>query len=290
VRVRLDEETRRRLSAIENLWVISPAGERVPLPEIAELSDGSSYATIKRIDGERAITVTAEVVPELSPETVTALFTREKLGPLRQAHPGVTIDFAGRQRQLSDALSSLPLGFAAAMGMIYVILAWLFASYTLPLTVMLAIPFSMIGVIWGHVLLGFDLTFLSLIGFVALSGIVVNDSLILMDFYLGRRAEGLAIAPALVEAGRQRLRAIFLTTITTVLGLTPLMLEQSFQARFLIPMAISISFGLMSATALVLLVLPCIVMIVDDVKKASHVLWHGWGRSDGATERLEVRD
>lgn len=172
------------------------------------------------------------------------------------------------------------------MAMIYAILAWLFGSYTQPLAVMLAIPFSLIGVVWGHVLLGYELTFLSLIGFVALSGIVVNDSLILVEFYNAKRAEGMGLTDGLIAAGRERLRAIFLTTITTVLALTPLMLERSFQAKFLIPMAVSISFGLMSATALILVILPCVIVIIDDVKGVAYYLWHGRARS-GRTSDLQ---
>jgi multidrug efflux pump subunit AcrB len=288
VRLRLDEVTRRSLAAVEGLWVIGPGGARVPLSEIADLADGTSYATIKRINGQRAITVTAETAPQLSPETITATFAGERLPAIRARHPEVRIQFAGRQEQLKDAFASLPLGFAAAMIMIYVILAWLFASYTLPITVMMAVPFGVVGMIWGHVLLGFEMTFLSLIGFVALSGIVVNDSLILMDFYLERRAAGASMRDGLVEAGRQRLRAIFLTTITTVLGLMPLMLEQSFQARFLIPMAISISCGLMSATILVLIVLPCIVVAVDDAQRLAYLLWHGRARATAPAPLAET--
>ncbi|MHC4911043.1 MAG: efflux RND transporter permease subunit, partial [Planctomycetota bacterium] len=279
VRVRLDERTRRSLRAIEELWVISPRGDRVPLVEIAELVDDTGYSTIKRVDRRRTVTVSAETAPGTNPEAVAARFTREDIPTLRNRFPGVTFTFAGRQRQMADAFATLPLGFFAAMLMIYVILAWLFGSYVQPFAVMLAVPFAVIGVIWGHLLLGFDLTFLSLIGFVALSGIVVNDSLIYMQFYNQRRAEGVELVQALIEAGRQRLRPIFLTTITTVLGLTPLMLEQSFQARFLIPMAIAIAFGLMSATMLILLILPCIVKIVDDIDAVFHLLWNGHMRS-----------
>ncbi|MEM6854517.1 MAG: efflux RND transporter permease subunit, partial [Planctomycetota bacterium] len=157
----------------------------------------------------------------------------------------------------------------------YVILAWLFSSYFQPLTVMLIIPFSLIGVMWGHYFLGYNLTFLSLIGIVALSGIVVNDSLILVEFYNHERQRGVGVAEALVAAGRARLRPIMLTTITTVLGLTPLILEQSFQAKFLIPMGISIAAGLLSATVLILIVLPCWILIFDDIRRGAYYLWHG---------------
>ncbi len=275
VRVRLDEDTRRSLFAVENLWVISPAGQAVPLTEIATVHEGLAYATIKRVDRMRAVTVNADCSPGVSPETIVAQLP---LDELRAQYPKIEIELTGRQEQMADAFGSLPWGFAAALVMIYVILAWLFSSYIQPVAVMLAIPFGLIGVIWGHLLLGFDLTFLSMIGFVALSGIVVNDSLILVDFYNQIRARNKQVYSSLVEAGRQRLRPICLTTITTVLGLTPLMLEQSFQARFLIPMAISISFGLLGTTAVILLVLPCVILIVDDAKNGLYYLWYGLPR------------
>jgi len=159
--------------------------------------------------------------------------------------------------------------------MIYVILAWLFGSYFQPLIVMLGIPFALIGVIAGHYVAGVSLSFLSMIGFVALSGVVVNDSLIFVEFYNSRRLAGESLQASLLSAGAARLRPIFLTTITTVLGLTPLMLEQSMQAKFLIPMALSISFGLMSATALILLLLPALLVIGDDLRSLGKYLWTG---------------
>ena len=140
---------------------------------------------------------------------------------------------------------------------------------------MLGIPFAMIGVIWGHYFAGVSLSFLSMIGFVALSGVVVNDSLIFVEFYNTRRADGDSMQTALIGAGAARLRPIFLTTITTVLGLTPLMLEQSMQAKFLIPMALAISFGLMSATLLILLLLPALLVIGEDFKSVAISLWRG---------------
>jgi multidrug efflux pump subunit AcrB len=277
VRVRVDERARRSLYEVENIWISNPSGERVPMSEIAELSEGSSYTTIKRIDRQRAVTVTAATAPGTNPEAIVFELT-DDFDRLQQQHPGVTIDLSGRQRQMAKAFESLPIGFMAAVVLIYVILAWLFSSYTQPLVVMLAIPFGMIGVVWGHLLLGYQMTFLSLIGFVALSGIVVNDSLILVQFFNDLRAAGAGLVEGLIEAGRRRLRPIFLTTITTVLGLTPLMLEQSFQARFLIPMAIAIAFGLMSATVLILLVLPCLILISDDCKRVAYFLWYGTAR------------
>jgi multidrug efflux pump subunit AcrB len=155
---------------------------------------------------------------------------------------------------------------------------------------MLAIPFGVIGVVWGHLLLGYEMTFLSLIGFVALSGIVVNDSLILVKFYNSMREQGMNLLDGLVAAGQARLRPIALTTVTTVLGLTPLMLERSFQAKFLIPMAISVAFGLMAATLVILIVLPCIMLIIDDIKAVTHLLWFGRTREEDAVLRPALSD
>lgn len=274
VRVRLDETSRRRLDAIENLWVISPRGEVVPLGEIATLEDRASFATIRRIDRRRTISVFADCEPGVNPEAVA-----EAIGPrlaeIERDFPGLTVRTGGRAQDLREAMSSLPIAFGAAMALIYVIVAWLFSSYVQPFAVMLAIPFAVIGVVWGHLFMGFKLDFLSLIGFVALSGVVVNNSLVYVEFHNDLRRRGLPLREALVGAGRARLRAIVLTSLTTFVGLTPLMFEQSFQARFLIPMAIAISFGLLSATVLTLVVLPCMLVIFDDVHRGLRWLWHG---------------
>lgn len=272
VRVRADEPTRRSLNRIQHAWIVNPAGQFVPLSEIADIEQTTGYSTITRIDRQRAITVTAATAPDVSPETIVPKLDLEQI---RRDHPSVTPDRAGRQEQMSEAFASLPWGMLAALAMIYVILAWLFGSYVQPLLVMLVIPFGIIGVVVGHLLLGFELTFLSIIGFVALSGIVVNDSLILVDFYNAERTAGRDMHDALIHAGRARLRPILLTTITTVCGLLPLMLEQSFQARFLIPMAIAVAFGLLAATVLILIMLPCTMLIFDDIGRAAYFLWHG---------------
>ncbi len=294
LRVRIDEETRGSIYQVQNAWLINAMGAPVPMREIVDVRSGTSFASINRVDGERAVTVTAAVETGTSPEDITAelkaapLDDNDKpvlddrgnplpspLEQIEQRYPGLKVGFAGRQEQMADAFSTLPLGFGFAMLMIYVILAWLFQSYFQPILVMCVIPFATIGLIWGHFILGFDLTFLSLIGFVALSGIVVNDSLILVQFFNQRRQAGDSVYDALVAAGQARLRAIFLTTVTTVFGLLPLLLEQSFQARFLIPMGISIAGGLISATVMILVVLPCIMLAFDDLKRVVYFVWHG---------------
>jgi multidrug efflux pump subunit AcrB len=294
VRVRINEDMRGSLTQVQNAWLVDPQGRPVPMRELVEIEDSSTYASINRVDRKRAVTVTAAADADASPEQIVAELRQppkddegnvltdaqgnplpSKLDLIEAKYPGLEIGFAGRQEQMADAFGSLPYGFAAALVMIYVILAWLFQSYFQPLLVMCVVPFATIGLIWGHLALGFDLTFLSLIGFVALSGIVVNDSLILVQFFNMKRAEGMSVYDALVAAGQARFRAIMLTTITTVLGLTPLILETSFQARFLIPMAISIAAGLISATVMILVVLPCIILVFDDIKGVLYFLWYG---------------
>jgi HAE1 family hydrophobic/amphiphilic exporter-1 len=275
VRVTLPRETRRSLTAIENMYVFTPDGRPVPLREVASLSDEEGYATLRRLDRQRVVTVTAEVDRAVANTEQIAGEMKPALLDLERSYPGVEILERGRQKDVADSFATLPLGMLVATGLIYVVLAWLFSSYIQPMVVLMAIPFATIGMIWGHFLLGFDLTILSLIGFIALAGVVVNDSLIFMEFFNERHSEGQGVRHAAISAGRARIRAILLTTITTVFGLLPLMLEQSFQARFLIPMAITIAGGLTSATVIILIVIPCLLLILEDIKAVAAWLWHG---------------
>ncbi|MFI4872167.1 MAG: efflux RND transporter permease subunit [Phycisphaerales bacterium JB061] len=276
VRVTLPKAFRSSLANIESMFLIAPGGQAVPLPEVVQVEEVEGYATVRRLDGRRAVTVTADVDRQsgANPEALTAAFMPE-LREIAAQIPGVEVLQRGRQKDVAESFATLPIGMLVAAGLIYVTLAWLFSSYTQPLVVMSAIPFATIGMIWGHFIMGYSMTFLSLIGFVALAGVVVNDSLIFMEFFNERRAMGMGVPDACLAAGRARVRAILLTTITTVLGLMPLMLETSFQARFLIPMAITISFGLISATVIILVVLPCLLMVLADIKALVHTLWTG---------------
>jgi multidrug efflux pump subunit AcrB len=275
VRVMMPERIRKSLAGLEQMYVFTPNGTAVPLSEVAHIEEAQSFATIRRLDRQRQITVQADVHREVaSPETLAAEITPALKELISDLH-AVRLVQRGRQKDTAESLGSLPIGMAIASGLIYVILAWLFGSFLQPLVVMAAIPFAIIGMVWGHLLLGYSLTFLSLIGFVALAGIVVNDSLIFMEFFNERRRDGMTVHEAGYSAGKARFRAIMLTTITTVLGLMPLMLEQSFQAKFLIPMAITISCGLLSATVIILLVLPSLLMILDDLVLVARSVWHG---------------
>ncbi|HBO57063.1 MAG TPA: AcrB/AcrD/AcrF family protein, partial [Opitutae bacterium] len=270
IKVKMGESIRQNIGALEQLWVTTQGGESVPLVEIVNISEQRGHTTIQRLDRNRIVTVTAETIEGVSPESISSQLPFAEWEKLM---PGVTFLKGGRQEQQSEAFASLPVGFGAACLMIYLILAWLFGSYFQPFVVMLGIPFALIGVIWGHYIAGVSLSFLSMIGFVALCGVVVNDSLILVEFFNERKKSGLSLKEALLSAGAARLRPIFLTTITTVLGLTPLMLEQSMQAKFLIPMALAISFGLISATVLILLLLPALLVIGNDIVIFAKFLW-----------------
>ncbi|MBN1489627.1 MAG: efflux RND transporter permease subunit, partial [Phycisphaerae bacterium] len=253
----------------------TPTGQMVPFCEVARLVEDEGYSAIRRIDQRRAVTVSADVNQGLAnAEEVTAALTAT-ITQLERDLPGVRIDFAGNKRETAKSLGSLKRDFVIAVLLIFVLLVALFQSYAQPLIVLTAIPFGLNGAVAGHFLLGYPLTILSMIGLVALTGIVVNDALIMVDFINKEVKEGKPLFEAIIDGGRRRLRPIILTSLTTILGLAPLMLEQSFQARFLIPMAISISFGLGFATVLTLLVVPSIYMIVHDLQALATRIWHG---------------
>ena len=300
VRVMFPEAFRRRLSSLEHMYVARPDGLQVPLREVATITETSGYANIKRVDRQRAVTVSADVLSSSgSPESVMATLTGLNPAPegsgvrtfeeVLAHYPGIKVMERGRQKNFRESMSSLPLGMLAASVLIYVSLAWLFKSYTQPFIVMLAIPFSLVGAVAGHLIMGYPLTFLSLVGFLALTGVVVNDSLVFMEFFNHRYRAGASIRDALIETGKTRIRAILLTTITTIAGLAPLMMEQSFQAKFLIPMAITISFGLASATFLTLLLLPCLLLIFSDIRGVFRSLWIGdWTFIHGLLDEMRT--
>ncbi len=275
VRVTVPRRVRRSTVMIENMYVFTPSGQPVPLGEVATIEESQAYATIRRLNRKRTISVQADVYRAMeNPDKLAGEIKPRLVDAISDLH-GIVLVERGRQKDFADSMSSLPVGMMVAMGLIFVVLAWLFSSFTQPLVVMLAIPFALIGMIWGHIIMGSSMTFLSMIGFIALAGIVVNDSLIFMEFFNERRRDGMSVREAGYMTGQARFRAIMLTTITTVLGLLPMMMEQSFQAQFLIPMAITISFGLMSATVIILLVLPSLLLILDDIVHVLRVAWTG---------------
>jgi HAE1 family hydrophobic/amphiphilic exporter-1 len=268
IRVRFAEPRRAHIYELERMRVATPLGTMVPISEVAQIEESESTASIRRIDQRRAVVVQADVDQnQNNAEKIIAAMT-PMLSELERELPGVRVEFAGNKREATKSLGSLQRDFMIAILLIFVMLAGLFKSYIHPLVVLTAVPFGMTGAIVGHFVMGYPLTILSMIGLVALTGIVVNDALILVDFINKERREGKLLFEAVISAGRRRLRPIILTSLTTILGLAPLMMEQSFQARFLIPMAISISFGLGFATVLTLVVVPSLFMIAEDAKRA----------------------
>ncbi|MFQ5643972.1 MAG: efflux RND transporter permease subunit, partial [Thiogranum sp.] len=257
----------RHSSSLESLPLTLEDGRIIYLGDVADISSGRGLNTIRRRDGQRLAIVTAEVDDrETTALEVTELVER-RFGNLDRQEPGYTLLFLGEKKEAADSMRDMKRALIIAAAVIFFILASLFRSLLDPLVVMLAIPFGFVGVVVGHIVFDYHLQFLSLIGFLALTGIVVNDSLILVDFAKRLRQQGWERSDALVEAGRVRVRPILLTTITTFLGISPLIFFATGQTAFLSPMAVSLGFGLVFATALILVVVPCFYLIADDLRR-----------------------
>ena len=266
VMVRYPESERRSLGNLEDMRIRTPNGGEVPFTIAAEAELGRGYASIRRSDRQKVVSVTADVDQSTAnANEILANVTSTTLPQILADHPRVRFGYEGQQRQQAETLDGLGDSFVIALLVIYILLAIPFKSYTQPLIVMTAIPFGIVGAIWGHVALGFDLTILSMFGVVALTGVVVNDSLVMVDFINRRREEGQPLSDAIREAGAARFRPILLTSVTTFLGLTPLLFEKSLQAQFLIPMAVSLAFGVLFATAITLVFVPVTYYILEDI-------------------------
>jgi multidrug efflux pump subunit AcrB len=226
---------------------------------------------MRHYNGQLAVTVLGDVDRAVNNANRILTGLEQDVLPQLMANYGVNYSFEGTARNQQKTMADMLMGLVIGLVLIYIILAWVFESYTWPVIVMLAIPLGLVGAILGHYFLGIGLTLLSMFGFFGLAGIVVNNSIILVSFYKRLREEGMAVNEALEEASVQRLRAVLVTTLTTVGGLTPLLFETSLQAQFLIPMAVSIAFGLMFATLLILLLIPVILSFYESlVNKLSH--------------------
>jgi len=273
IHVKLPEALRSERGVLERLRVTAPDGRRLPLAAIAEVHEGTGPASITRDDGERSVRVLADVDrSQGNAQEITTSLVRE-YADFSLRHPGYSIQFEGDFEDTSESIGGLVnAGLLAAM-IIYLVLGTLFRSASQPLVIMLAMPFSLIGMVAGHLIMERPISLMSLIGLMALCGVVVNDSLILVDFVNQRRARGVALVSALVDSGRLRFRPILLTSITTMLGLSPLTFFASGQARFLQPMAITIFFGLAFSTILILVVIPCAYGALIDLHS---FLAHPW--------------
>ncbi|MFD2999321.1 efflux RND transporter permease subunit [Pontibacter toksunensis] len=264
IRVKLPWEERKDMNNLEEFIVRAPDGTAVPLLNVVKVAEGVTFTNINRRDGRRVVNVGMDVEPANAQSRVLNSLNEEILPQLRADFPGITWTYEGSQAEMRESTQALWSGFIIAMLLIFALLAVALNSYIQPLIVMLAIPFGVVGAVIGHILLGYDLSLVSLMGVIALSGVVVNDSLIMIDYANKNRGE-LSAYDAIHEAGIRRFRPIVLTTLTTFGGLTPIILETSSQAYQLIPMAISLGFGIIFATSIILVIVPCLYMILDDV-------------------------
>ncbi len=265
VRVKLPEEERKELHNLEDLVIFTPGGAEVPLLDVVEINRGEAFNSINRRDGRRVVNVETDVEPKRAISQLLEALQTDVLPQLRADYPGITWTFEGSESDMRESTRALWGGFAVALVVMYSLLAVAFRSYLQPLIVLAAIPFGIVGAVIGHILLGFDISLISLMGVIALSGVVVNDSLIMIDYANRQRGDRSAFQ-AIREAGLRRFRPIILTTLTTFGGLTPIILERSLQAQYLIPMAISLGFGIVFATAIILLLVPCLYLMLEDLK------------------------
>ena len=262
VYVRLPQEERNAIADVESHMVRTPGGGEVPLSRVASVRFGSSPTSIQRTGGQRVLTVTADVATNVvTGDEVTGLLEASVLPALVGRHPELSYSFGGEIEEMRESFGALVGGFALAMLGIYALLAIPFGSYTQPLIIMAAIPFGIIGALLGHAILGLQLAIMSMFGIIGLSGVVVNDSLVMIDFVNERLRQGMPGREAIIEGAKARFRPIFLTSVTTFLGVAPLVFETSIQAQFLIPMAVSLGFGILFATLVLMLIVPSLAMV-----------------------------
>ncbi len=266
VMVRYPEKDRKSLDDLESMRIRTPGGGEVPLSQAAYAEESRGFSEINRTDRKRVINVTGSVdVKTGNPEEILLDLKNTVLDVLVSDYPGLTYNLEGEEKERSDSMGSLMRGFLMSQFLIYCLLAIPFRSYLQPIIIMAAIPFGFVGAVIGHLMMGFNFSILSMFGLVALTGVVVNDSLLLVNFANERRRAGDSLHDAVMTAAQRRFRPIILTSLTTCLGLTPIILEKSTQAQFLIPMAISLGFGILFATVITLILIPSIYIILEDL-------------------------
>ena len=265
--IRYPDSQRRSLGDIENMRVRTRDGSEVPFRNVARIEYGRGFSSINRADRRRVTTVKADVDKTVSPAAaISAQIEKEIMPGILAEFPSVRYSMEGEQRERMESLGGLKKGFALALFMIFILLAIPFKSYLQPLIIMSVIPLGLVAAVWGHIFMGMDMTIFSMFGLVALTGVLVNDSLVMVHFINNSRKAGAEVFDTIVAAGRVRFRPILLTSLTTFAGLTPLLLEKSLQARFLIPMAVSLGFGVLFATAISLVMVPVGYLILEDIK------------------------
>lgn len=285
VYVRLPEAERRSLHNVEQLLLRTPAGGEIPLAIAAEVDRGRAYTSIGRKDGRRVINVTADVEGTTNADEIVSDLRKKVLPDLLADYPGLTYELSGQQKDRKESMQFLGIGFLLALAAMYALMAIPFRSYSQPAIVMTAIPFGMIGAVGGHLLLGYDLSLISMMGVVALSGVVVNGSIVMISAINDFRASGMTAMEAVTAGGTRRFRPILLTTLTTFFGLAPMIMETSVQARFLVPMALSLGFGVLFSTLITLQLVPAIYMILEDVHAVVKKVLDGLAGMFGMDER-----
>lgn len=270
VLVKLPDAESSSIHDLESLMVQTPAGAFVPVKDIVDFSLDRAYRSINRRDGRRTITVSANVEPEDETSRLINTLSANELPQLKRDYPGITYTFEGRESDMRESMGALRSGFLISLVLIFALLAIPFDSYIQPLIVMVALPFGIVGAVLGHLLMGYSLSVISMMGIIALCGVVINDSLVMIVFANDQRKEGKNAFEAIHNAGVRRFRPILLTTMTTFGGLAPMIFETSRQARFMIPMAISLGYGLIFATAITLVLVPSIYLIIEDIKRFFH--------------------
>jgi len=271
VMVRLPKNERASEYNLEEMILRTPTGSEIPLRDAATINRGQAYTDINRRDGRRIVSVEADVRPRSQAGQVLESLKSETLPALQKKYPGLTFSFEGRQADQRESMQSLMRGLLAALLVIFAMLAVPLNSYIQPVIIMSAIPFGIVGAVIGHLIMGYSLSVLSMFGVVALCGVVVNDSLVLIDFANRKERTGMSRRDAVHQAGIQRFRPIILTTLTTFGGLSPMIFETSRQARFLIPMALSLGYGILFATVITLILVPSFYLIVEDLKRLAGI-------------------
>jgi multidrug efflux pump subunit AcrB len=267
VMVRYPSEERKSIQNLEGVRLKTTEGGEVPLAVVANARPARGPASIHRVDRKRSIKISADVDrAKANANEVVSLFTDEVLAGLSVKFPGVSWDYLGEQKDQKDSISEMGVKFVFALLGIYVLMAIPLKSYIQPVIVMSVIPFGIVGAVAGHILMGMDLSIMSLCGIIALSGVVVNDSLVLVEYVNRHRKEGGSLIYAVHNAGAARFRPILLTSLTTFAGLMPMLVETDMQARFLVPMAVSLGFGILFATFITLLLVPSVYMMLEDLK------------------------
>jgi len=269
VMVRYPEADRRSLDTLKTMRVRTPDGREVPLEAVADLELAKGYPTVRRVDRKRVVNVTADVdKAKITPGSVIEEMRAGFIPELLRQHPGVSYEMEGESKSEQESLDAALKGFILALFLIFALMAVPLKSYLKPLVIMAVIPFGMVGAVAGHWIMGMPMSLLSLCGIIALAGVVVNDSLVMVDFINQRESQGMTHTEAVLNAGPARFRAIILTSATTFFGLLPMLWEPSFQAKFLKPMAVSLAFGILFSTAMTLVLVPALYMMLEDLKLA----------------------